>query len=193
MEERKMKKILFAGLITAAFLFSGCASSVRVFHDMDRSADFTQYATYNFLEWTEGNLKTINEIERERIRTAFGRELESHGFVYKKTGADVSVKITVYHREKNQMYPSYPYYYSPFYSPFYSYYYNPYYSMYPRIYNYMERAIAIDIYDNNAKKHIWHSAAVGELDYNPQKREERLPLIAEKMLKDLPKEKVEGI
>jgi len=175
-----MNRIFFVGVAISAFLMAGCASSVRVFHDMDTATDFSKYNSYNFLEWTEGNLKSINQLEREKIKTAFARELESHGLVYKPDGADLSVQITVYHREKKQFQSTYPYY--PYYSPYY-------YGYGPRVYNYLERAIAVDIYDNEIKKHIWHSAAVGELDNNPQKREERLPLIADKMLRDFPKQK----
>ena len=178
-----MNKLCLVGLVAATMFFSGCGTAVNVFHDQDPSADFSKYSTYNFLEWTEGNVKSINEIERDRIRVAVARELESRGLKFKPEGADVSVQITVFHREMKDLYPSYGRYYYP--------YYNPYFGGGPTVYNHLERAISVDIYDNGARKHVWHSAAVGELEYNPQKREELMPEIAGKMFRDFPKQKAE--
>lgn len=176
-----MNKLFFLIVVLIMSLLTGCGSSVRFFHDIDPSTDFANFSTYNFLDWTEGNMKTINELERERLRVAFAKEFESRGFVFQQEGADVSVQITVYHREKKDVYHSY----SPYYYP----YYNPYYGGGSRVYNHLERAISIDIYDNSARKHVWHSAAVGELDYDPQKRAEKLSGVANEMFKDFPRQK----
>jgi hypothetical protein len=94
-------------------------------------------------------------MELERIRVAFARELEKRGLTFMEKGGDVSVKITVYHREAMD---------------------NHYYSSWR--YRYMERAIAVDMYDNLSRKHIWHCAAVGELEYNSSARAEGLPELA---------------
>ncbi|MBN1131517.1 MAG: DUF4136 domain-containing protein [Bacteroidales bacterium] len=180
-----MKTSVYFLFIIAVLFAAGCGSSVKVFHDLDPATDFTGYTTYNFLQWTEGNIKSINELERERLKTAIARELEQHGLAFSEKEADLSVQITVYHREMKEMIPSYPYYYTPFY--------NPYYGWGPRVYNYLERAIAVDIYDNKAKKHIWHSAAVGELTGDPQKRQEQLPQVTEKMFRDFPKQRLSAL
>ena len=128
-----------------AFL-SACGSSTRIYSDRDDSATFDQYATYNFMDFSEGNLKTITGMELERIRVAFAKELESRGLTYSEENADVSVKIVVYHREAARGFG------------------------YSGIYNYMERAISIDMFDNLSKKHVWHCAAVGELENDPEVR-----------------------
>jgi len=171
-----MNRYLFSILVALTFVLQGCGSSMRVFHDSDPTADFTKFSTYNFLQWTDGNLKTINELERERLKVAFARELENHGLVYKSENADVSVQITVYHKERTDV----NYSYSP--------YYHPYYAHPPRTYNYLERAISIDIYDNSLRKHVWHSAAIGELDYNPQERDKNMPVVTGKMFENFPLE-----
>jgi len=175
-------RFFLAGIVATLLFFTGCGSSVRIFHDQDPAADFTKYSTYNFLAWSEGNLKTINEIERERMKVAVARELESRGLKFKAEGADVSVQITVYHREKKELYNSYYPYYNPYY-----------YRGGPMVYNSLERAIAVDIYDNESRTLVWHSAAVGELEYNTQKREERMPEVVAKLFKDFPVQKGEPI
>lgn len=138
-------------------LLAGCGAPVRIYNDFDEYSSFNSYTTYNFLEFTDGNKKTITGMELERIRVAFAREIELHGLRFVEQNPEVSFHIIVYHREASQ---------------------GNYY--YPQRYNYMERAVAIDMYDNLTQKHIWHCAAVGELDYNPQARSEKLPeLVAE--------------
>jgi hypothetical protein len=158
-----MKRIFIPFLVASLFILAGCSAPVRIYTDIAESANFEQYSTYNFLDFTEGNKKTITQMERERIRVAIARELEERGLDFVEKGADVSVQITVYHREaRNHFYG------------------------YPGVYHYMQRAIAVDIYDNRTRDHVWHSAAVGQLDYDPGERAERLPEVAEKIFQDYP-------
>ena len=102
-------------------------------------------------------------MELERIRVAFARELEGRGLAFDNAKPDVSIKITVYHRQASNGY--YGYYGS---------------------YKYMERAIAIDMYDNFSQKHIWHCAAVGELEYDREQRAAGLPLVVAKIFERYP-------
>lgn len=149
-------------------MLTGCGNTFRVYHDMDPTAEFGNYKTYSFLDWTDGNKKTITGIELERIRAQFARELENKGLAYQEEEADVKVKITVYFREAKH--PSYGYYYG-----------------YPSgSYNYIERALAVDLFEGATKKHIWHSAAVGEVGTTPKERAEELPGQVSEMLKELP-------
>ena len=157
----KYQHIILGVAIT--LVLTGCGVSVRTFSDVDPTVDFEQFATYSFLDFTEGNKKTITGMELERIRVAFARELEKHGLSFVEEGGDVSVQITVYHRQAMDHYYWHPW-----------------------RYNYMERAISVDIYDKLTRKHIWHGAAVGELDYDPQGRAEKLPLLAEKIFSRYP-------
>jgi hypothetical protein len=144
-------------------ILSGCGSSVRIYSDTDEAGRFDQYSSYDFLEFTEGNKKTISGMELERIRVAFAREIENRGLKFAEKDGDVSVQITVYHREATEGYYSYP-----------------------GMYNYMERAIAVDLYDNQIRKHVWHCAAVGELEYDPQKRATGLSEVVEKIFERYP-------
>lgn len=152
-------KILSLSLISLSLVFlAGCGTSVRVFSDNDASTDFNQFATYSFLDFTEGNKNTITGMELERIRVAFARELEKHGLSFVEKNGDVSVKITVYHRQAMD-----GYYHSSW------------------RYTYLERAIAVDIYDNHTRKHVWHGAAVGELEYDMEERAVELSEVAEQI------------
>ena len=130
--------------ILSLILFTSCGSTVGIYSDMDESAMFDQYTTYNFLDFREGN------------------QLERRGLSYVEENADVAVKITVYHREAVRGYA------------------------YAGRYFHMERAISIDMYDNQSKKHVWHCAAVGELEYDPEERAASLPELVAKIFARYP-------
>lgn len=148
--------------VLTMLLLNGCGPSVRLYSDVDKSARFDQYTTYSFLEYSEGNIKTITGMELERIRVAFAREIEKHGLTFVEAGGDVSFKITVYHRQTARG------------------------SGYWGIYNYMERAIAVDMYDNQSMKHIWQCAASGELENDAGAREASLPVVVSKIFARYP-------
>jgi len=158
-----MKRIYFL-LVAIALVLGGCGNAFRVYHDVDTSADFDQYQTYTFLDWTDGNKKTITGIELERIRAQFAKELEAKGLTYVPEGGDLKVKVTVYFRNARDRH----------------------YGYYPGSYNYIERALAVDIFEGASKKHIWHSAAVGEVGRTPEVRAEDLPEQISEMFEKYP-------
>ena len=158
-----MNRILIFFTLLSLGLLWGCGTPVRIFSDVDDSGTFDEYTTYNFLDFTEGNKKTITGMELERIRVAFAREIELRGLRFVEENADVSVQITVYHRQTAD-----PYYYPPY------------------RHNYMERALTVDMYDNLSQKHVWHGAAVGELVYDPAERAETLPVVVAQIFQEYP-------
>lgn len=155
------RKILFP-VFLSMLLLAACGPPLRLYSDMDKEARFDQYTTYNFLDFSEGNKETITGMELERIRVAFARELESRGLAFAVENADVSVQVVVYHREAVRSVG------------------------YTGRYHHMERAIAIDMYDNQNRQHIWHCAAIGELENDPELRAAGLPLLVAKIFERYP-------
>ena len=156
--------------ILTVVMLSGCGSSLRIYSDLDDAGRFGQYTTYSFLDFTDGNKKTITGMELERIRVAFARELEQRGLEFVENNGDISVQITVYHRQAMNGYYGHPW-----------------------RYNIMERAIAVDMYDNQSRKHIWHCTAVDELEYDPEERAARLPELAAEIFQRYPVQSEEEI
>lgn len=165
-----MNRIVLFLVVASVGILSSCSPSVRIYSDMESTAPFPSYKTYTFLDFTDGNKKTITGMELERIRVAFAREIEQKGLKFSDQRPDVTVQITVYHREAMDR----------------SYYYYP-------TRSYMERAISVDIFDTHTKKHVWHGAAVGELSGDPQKRSENMPLVAKAILDKYPVQPVAEI
>ena len=162
------RKIIPLCILTMVVL-SACGPSWSLYSDIDDTATFDQYSTYNFLDFTEGNKKTITGMELERIRVAFSKEIESRGFTFSEENGDVSVRITVYHRQAARGYG------------------------YRGVYNHLERAISVDMYDNQSMKHIWHCAAVGELEHDPEQRAAELSDLAARIFERYPVQAAEGI
>jgi len=158
-----MKRYLLLLGFASLLIFSGCGPSVRIYSDLEESAHFESYKTYTFLDFTEGNKKTIPGMELERIRVAFAREMESRGFKFSEQDPDVTIQITVYHRQALDR----------------GYYYHP-------TRSYMERAITLDMFDAHTHKHVWHGAAVGELASTANKRAENFPLVAKAIFEKYP-------
>ncbi|MCP4311820.1 MAG: DUF4136 domain-containing protein [Bacteroidetes bacterium] len=158
-----MKRIFILLALVSAVIFTSCGASVRIYTDLEDSAHFESYKTYTFLDFTDGNKKTITGMELERIRIAFAREIEQRGFRFSEEQPDVTIQITVYHKQSMD----------------HSYYYYP-----PR--SYMERAIAVDMFDVQMQKHVWHGAAVGELAGDPADRAENFPKVATAIFEKYP-------
>lgn len=165
-----MRNIFIPIWILGIVMLNGCGSSMRVYSDLDDTGRFEQYATYSFMDFTDGNKKTITGMELERIRVAFARELEKKGLHFVEENGDVSVQITVYHREAMDGYFGHPW-----------------------RYNFMERAIAVDMYDNQSRKHVWHCAAVDELEQDPEERAGRLPAVASEIFERYPVQSAKDI
>lgn len=165
-----MKKYLIIPGLFLILILSGCGSSARVFHDMDPSARFDQYKTYSFLDWTDGNMRTVSEIERENIRVAMAREIELMGLSYQEENPDLKIEINVYFRSSRSHY-HYRYGYPG------------------RSLTSTERALTTDIFEGTSKKHIWHSAAVGIESRSQEKRAEELPELMSRMFEDYPGKK----
>lgn len=162
-----VKKFIFVSGLLAILFFSGCGSSVRVFHDLDPDAAFGQYMTYSFLDWTDGNIRTISDIDREKIRVAIAREVEAKGYTFQEGDSDVKIQITVYFRNAGHHY-------------------HHYYGFPGMAYNFMERTIAVDMFEGGSKDHIWHSAAIGNNFNDPREWDDELPEISMKLFEDYP-------
>jgi len=169
-----MKQILISGALLLILLLSGCAPSLRVYHETDPEVNFSAFKTFSFSDWTDGNKKTITQMELQRIRNAVKTEMEKHGMTYVESGADIRVAITVFHREAvdTDIYP-YGFYYYP--GPGYA-----------RNYHYIERAISLDMYEIPSDRQFWHSVVVGRIIQDPAKRAEDFPRVAEKLFTDYP-------
>ena len=87
-----MKKLNFLSLFATLLLLSSC-SSVKVVSDMDKTADFTKYKTFEFLGWQDDSDKTMSDLDKNRMRDAFKNEFDSRELTYVEEGGDMAISL----------------------------------------------------------------------------------------------------
>jgi hypothetical protein len=186
----KTKSILFIVVL----IITVQANAQKVTIDFDKEADFTKYQskTITFLGWQENSGDLLNDIDKERMRTAFASEFKSREM--EKGGDDADIAITLYLvLEQKTSTTAYTNYYGG----------GGGYGRYGRgswgwgnghastTYSesdYIKGTLVMDVYDNSTNQLIWQAAASGTVKENPKKREKGIPKLAAKMLKKFPVE-----
>lgn len=160
-------------------LISSC-TTVKVVSDVDKTVDFSQYKTYNFLGWQNNSDKLLNEFDKKRIRDAFIEEFTARGISYQENGADMNISLYIVVDKKTSV-TAYTDYYS-----------NGGYGGYGR-YNrgwgagygsaqttyqeddYLEGTLVMDVFDDKDKQQIWQGIAVSTIAEKPEKRDKTTP------------------
>jgi hypothetical protein len=179
------------------FILTGC-SSVRIFSDYDRSADFKIYKSYAWLQNpdTIHDLYYNNPLMEKNLKNYVNKEMAVRGYIIDIHHPDLLIE---YHTEvekkqqivNNPVYSNstYPYYMPYMYNnPVYRYgYYNS-----PRIigYNsqvidYNEGTLVIDVIDRKQNQLVWRGWSVDTV-YDAQILEGQLPKDIKKIFKRYP-------
>lgn len=190
-------KYLTFGLV--AILLAGC-SSIKVTSDFDTTVDFTKFKTFEYYGWAEESNKILNQLEQERIESAFGKELNARGLtgVKKGDGGDVLITLYVVTEEKTSTTANTTttgmggYGYGGYYG------YGPAYgwggsSMHNSTTTYSERdytvgTLVIDVYDSKEKKLIWESVGQGTIKESktPEQKEKNTTIAVAKIMATYP-------
>jgi hypothetical protein len=155
-------------LIFLLGLLGGCASSVSVSTDYDRSANFTSYTTYKWYQDTpparRDSIRTYNTFLDKRIRSAVEANMARKGFRLVDSNPDVLVAYDVKVVTRQELHTDYGYYpgwYGPGwygYGWWYGYRYDYGYSRfaYPMyIDQYQDGTIIIDLVDARDNELVW--------------------------------------
>jgi hypothetical protein len=187
-----MKKLNILWLLSILIL-SGC-SSVSVTSDYDKSVDFTQYKTLEFLGWAEESNKIMNRFDQERIENAFAGEFMKRGFTGVESGGDIAVSMFVVVDKKTSVtaYTNHMNAGGWGYGAGWGWY-----GGYGGVgmgtstttyseNDYLEGTLVLGVYDTETKKMIWQSVGQKTVDENPKNPEKNAAYIAEKMMKPFP-------
>lgn len=160
-------KIKNTYIIVGLFLLglSGCAVT-----DFDRSADFTQYKTY---DWGKSEIDVSNpvyesDLINKRVRHTVEDEFAKRGIMKNERNPDFIVLYHTYTEEKQRTYGSYPYAnrFLPFgFYPFAFAWGYPYMLMSPpRTSEYTEGTLMLDIIDRQSDELLWRGSVSGSVD-----------------------------
>ena len=189
----KIKFGFFAILIAA--IFTGC-SGTKVVSDMDKSADFANYKTYEYYGWADNSDQMLNQLDKERIEKAFGMEMSNRGMTLVSSGGDLIITLYIVTKQEQQttatttgMGGNYGYGGHYGYGPGYGWGGGMSTTTY-NTYDYTVGTLVIDIYDAAQKKLIFESTGSGEINENTKGRDDRIRKIASKMMYDYPVKKI---
>ena len=182
-------KLKFPIALIIILFFSVQANAQKITTDFDKDADFTKYKSVTFLGWQQGSEKLMNDLDKERMRTAFVSEFKERGMV--KGGEDADLAITLYLvLEQKTSTTAYTNYYG-----------GGGYGRYGRggwgwgngyantTYSesdYINGTLVMDVYDNSTNQLIWQGVSSGTVKENPKKRDKSIPKTVGKLMKKFP-------
>ena len=181
---------LILSLCLTAFVTVSALSQVNA--DYNRSTDFSKYKTYSFAGWQDDSGNLLNDIDKDRLRSAFKEEFGKRDMEIAESNSDAFVIL--YFVIKNETSTSS---YTNFtggmgygvgrgwgmgvggrglgtatttYSQ----------------YDYQVGTLVVDIYDTASKELIWQGTAQNTLKENASKREKAIPKEIKKLMKKYP-------
>ncbi len=176
-------KTLLTILISITFL---AAQAQKVTTDMDESADFSKYSSYQFLGWQDNSDQIMNEFDQKRMRDAFKGELDARNLEKLESDADmaISLYIVVSQETSTTAYTNYHGgtgygrrgrgwgggYSTTSYSES----------------DYLKGTLVMDVFDSETKELIWQGVATGTVKEKPEKREKSIPKMVKKLMKKFP-------
>jgi Domain of unknown function (DUF4136) len=154
-------------LLALTALLTACASGPDLRSDYDRSADFTQYRTFGFVDKTGADGAGYSSLVSSHFKTAITREMQSRGYVLNQASPDLLVNFSVSSRTQTdvQSTPSaapmgmgYYGYRGGMYAPWPAYGVND-----VQTVHYKVGTANIDVVDAKRKQMVWEGVAEGRL------------------------------
>lgn len=148
-------------------LLSACATpQPEIRTDYDRTADFSRYATYAFMERSQrgGDLR-YDTIDDQRVMAAVTRELEARGYRLDEQDADLLVNFTITSQDVQDIRtvptPLFP---GPYYGWRGSWYYPwPAYTYETWVDTYEQGRLYIDLVDVERRQLVWEASSTGRV------------------------------
>lgn len=174
-----------AALLIAANM-TGCATGAKIRSDYDRSADFSQYQTYNFYADAGPESTNYQSLFSQHMVTAITNEMDARGYE-KSDDPDLLVNFNAVLRDKTKVttrqapvsYRGYYGYRGGYYDPWFGYSHSNATEMH--VSEYTEGTLNIDLVDAKKKKLVWEAVAVGRV------REETLRNLEQAVMEAVPR------
>lgn len=178
--------ILIVGALTSC-------STIKVVTDVDKTIDFSQYKTYNFLGWQDGSDKLLSDLDKRRLRDAFINEFKSRGLELVKENGDLAITLFIVLDQKTTT-TAYTNYYGGGYGGYHRYRGGWGYGYASTTYSendYTEGTLVLDAFDGKTKDQVWQAIAKGTVDENPQNRDKSIPKSVAALMKEFPVQPLE--
>jgi hypothetical protein len=178
-------KTLLTIIISVTLL---AAQAQKVTIDMDESADFSKYSSYQFLGWQNDSEKAMNDFDKKRLRDAFQSELGARNLELDESSTDMAISLYIVVNQKTSTTAYTNYHGGTGYG----------YRRGGRGWgngssttsysssDYLEGTLVMDVFDTNTKELIWQAVATGTINEKPEKREKSIPKMVKKLMKKFP-------
>lgn len=149
-------------LLPVLLLFTACASQTEIRTDFDKSADFSQYRTFAFVDRLGTDVAGYSSLTTQRIKTAVEREMAARGYVPAVSNPDLLVNFHGNIKEKERVTElplpmGYYGYRAGFYAPW---------AGYPaavEVEKYSEGTLNVDLVDRSRRQMVWEGVAVARV------------------------------
>lgn len=152
-----------------ALSMTGCTSGPELRTDYDKSADFSQYETYNFYADAGPGGSSYQDLFSQYVEAAIDKEMQSRGYT-RSENPDLLINFNAILQDKTKVTtspsaPVGPYgvgyygYRGGFYDPWYGYGYGT----ETHVSQYTEGTFNIDIVDARRKRLVWETVGVGRV------------------------------
>ena len=173
-------KIIRCLPILLVFILASC-SSVSVYNDFDKSADFTQYKTFAFYKAGVDKVE-ISDLDKKRVLKAIEAQMLAKGFI-KSENPDILINFFTKSREQvdvNSFNSGWGYGWGFGWNPY----------MWggnrTSVRTSTNGTLFIDMIDAKKKEMIWQGEGQGEIFRNQDKKEERIQEFVTQILKQYP-------
>ena len=156
------KHMRFGILAVAALLVSACQSTPEILHETSPAANFAGYKTFGFFSPLGTDKAGYQSAFTGHLKTASRRAMESKGYVYSDTNADVLLNFYGNIQDKQEIVSS-P---APMAGGYYGYrtgYYGGFGATSVDTYNYKQGTLTIDLVDPKQKALAWTATAEGRV------------------------------
>jgi hypothetical protein len=174
-----MKKIATL-LPLVLLLIAGSCASVRVAHDYDTKADFSQYKSFAFYKNGIDKVE-ISDLDKRRILSAIETEMKAKGFTISEK-PDLLVNIFTKSTEQvnvNQFNSGWGYGWGYGWSPWL-------WGGHTSVYTNTEGTLFIDLIDAKTKQLVWQGEGTGDLTKNTEKKDAQIKEFVAKILAQYP-------
>lgn len=172
-------------IAVAALVTTGCAPSLKVSSDYDKTADFSGYHTFSIYPQTKTD--AVSQLNQGRIVNAVKAEMTKKGFQESTSNPSVFVNITAILKNRQSVSATTDYY-------GYGGYYRPYmwggtgvtgYTSY-NVQNYKDGSLIVDVIDANTKKLVWQGVGNSEIDKPVKDPDTAIPAAIDKIMASFP-------
>jgi hypothetical protein len=155
----------------AALLIAACASSPPIHRETNPAATFSSYKTFGFYSPLATDKASYESLFSQHLKDATRRMMESKGYVYRDSGADLLLNFYVNVQDKQEIRSTpgtagYAYGYPGGYYGYRGGYYRGFNTASVETVNYKQGTLTIDLVDAKQKALAWTATVEGRVSYD---------------------------